>query len=555
MKELLASPACRGWCWMIALLVGPVLLHGASQDVRFFGLYNGQVWHQESAEPPALATVGNPHEFKAFVLLGSTPTVSSVSLKWPNNTTRPLQKLPTSWLYYTNLPNQPNLNFAAPQGSYTFTIESASAGSKTITLGLFGDFYPVTPRLLNWVEAQTIDTEKPFTLNWAANIASFTEVQIHEGDRLVFRTGDMPGEAGSLVANAASAVIPARTLQPGGKYRASITAWARMAANTAGYPGALGWVAYTKRTEFWIRAAFPTNDIVSFSTFKTRRYGQTSPVDVLPDPTASYALVAAAEGTGPTVVKGASWRAQPGPARALERAGNTWSREDRFATEALLNAAAPNGPIEFTFDTTRNGLRTVPLAFADTLPPAPVLQNWYEANTIESAKTFALRWQLAGNFVRVRIFRGGQPVFHASNLPGDGAGLPAGATSVTLPAGLLAPGETCEVRLLAARLSRTELYEYPRAFGLSGAAAETTAILRARGGTVQTPTFTRAARDGAFFSLSLAGDPGRVHALEGTADFRTWTLLFQTNATVGEFQIRLPASALQNRPFLRALAY
>jgi len=555
MKEVLAKRSFGFWCGLIAWLAGPILAYGASQDVRFFGLYNGQVWHQESAEPPVLAAEGKPHEFKAFVLLGSAPTVSSVSLKWPGNITRPLQKLQTSWLYFTNFPNQPNLNFAAPQGSYTFTIESASAGAKTITLGLFGDFYPVTPRLLNWVEAQTIDTEKPFTLNWAANIASFTEVQIHEGDRLVFRTGDMPGEAGSLAANAASAVIPARTLQPGGKYRASITAWARMAANTTGYPGALGWVAYTKRTEFLIRAAFATNDIVAFSTFKTRRYRQTSPADVLPDSTASFALVAAAECTGPTVVKGTSWRAPNGSARALERAGNTWSREDRFATEALLNAAAPNGPVEFTFDTTRNGLRTVPLAFADNLPPAPVLQNWYEANTIESAKAFTLRWQSAGNFVRVRMFRGGQQVFHASNLPGEGAGLPAGATSVTLPAGLLAPGETCEVRLLAARLSRAELYEYPRAVGLSGAAAETTATLRARGGTVQTPAFTQATRDGAFFSVGLSGDPGRVHAVEGTADFRTWTLLFQTNAPAGEFQIRLPASALQNRPFLRSLAY
>lgn len=548
--------AWRAWLCALALLALALEASAASADVRFFGVYNGQVWWQESVEAPILApSVGNPHEFKAFVVLGSTPTVSAVALKWPNNTTRPLKQLPTTWLYFTNLPSQPNLNFAAPQGVYTFTIESASAGKKTIPLGLFGDFYPVTPRLLNWLDAQTIDAEKPFTLSWAGNIASFTEVQIHEGDSLVFATSPVPGESGALGANAASAVIPAKTLKAGGKYRASITAWARMAADTTGYPGALGWAAYTKRTEFTIRAGFAVNDITSFSAFKKRRYAQTSPADIAPDVQAPFELSCATESTGPTAAKAISIKGPTGAARPLERNGNTWSRDERFTTEALLNAAAPNGPMDFLFDTLRNSLRTVTLSFVGNLPNPPVIQNWYEASAIESAKPFTLRWQPAGDFVQVRLVKGGQVTLRTGASPKDADALPANATSFTLPAGFLAPGETCEVRILAARVAQSEPYEYPKALGISGAAAETSAIIRARGGNVQIPAFTRAVRDGNAFSLNLSGDPGRLHTLEASTDLRTWTAVLQTNAPSREFQIRLPVEALQARPFLRALAY
>src|SRR5205823_2362803 len=58
------------------------------------------------------------------------------------------------------------LDGAAPAGKYTFSLNTAHDGLKTLTLTLPASEYPSAPHVKNFQVAQTIDPARPFTVNW-----------------------------------------------------------------------------------------------------------------------------------------------------------------------------------------------------------------------------------------------------------------------------------------------------------------------------------------------------------------------------------------------------
>lgn len=532
-------------------------------DVRFFGLSKGAYHLQTSPAAPVLAP-GNSYEFHAWVDLNVPGTLASASLKWPgfqNPPTKTLTNYTTHWERRESWPNFNNLNAAAPNGTYTMTLEGSGIGTKTSTLTISADFYPPAPHLANFASAQEIDWRNPFTLQWQANSAEFTQVRITEGEAVVFETGQYPGAPNALPARASSVVIPALTLSEGRVYNARITAWTRASSDATTIPGAIGWAAYKRTTDVILRTMFANNDVIWYGVRKTQRLIQTSPAPPVLALDHPYEARAFAEASKPGGLAAATAIFPSGP-RVFLALGTTWSWSERFPSFQAMEAAVPAGNCEFTLQTLGNGLRsaTLPLT-GNAWPPAPRLSNWYEANRITANQPFTLRWDplpgaSAADFLQVRVTANGSVLFETAAHPKAAGALNGLATSVTLPAGILPPGGTAEASILYFRPNHTDSFSYPRTPGVAGYASETQALLRARGGAFNPPRFSAIQRQGGHILAGIAqADPGRVYTIQQSAGLRAWTSVLQTNAPASEFSVLLNAPPPGGKAFLRLLAY
>jgi hypothetical protein len=118
-----------------------------------------------------------------------------------------------------------------------------------------------------------------------------------------------------------------------------------------------------------------------------------------------------------------------------------------------LESAWPNGKYSFFIFGSSNRLMTPTLSLGGDAYPtnAPHIQNFTEAQAVDPAKDFAVRWNpLPGGttndlvFVSVRSLADQGAVFSTAFLKGEGA-LDGSATDVTIPAGTLVPGQDYDV--------------------------------------------------------------------------------------------------------------
>lgn len=173
------------------------------------------------------------------------------------------------WDFFTEFDTKAELDAAFKTGKYTFSIDTVNQGVKSPAVTLPSESYPVTPHVSNWADAQLIDANSDFTLNWNAftggTTGDFIQVSIvNSSDETIFET---PGfwESNALVGTARSVVIPNGTLEAGEEYTATLLFANASTLDRATYKNAIGTTAYSKQTSFTLQT-IPPEGVLQFQS-------------------------------------------------------------------------------------------------------------------------------------------------------------------------------------------------------------------------------------------------------------------------------------------------
>jgi hypothetical protein len=384
-------------------------------------------------------------------------------------------------------------------------------------------------------------------------------VKIFDGSTLIFQSPDSPAGPGALTGQSNAVAIPKTFLSQGKTYKGQIVAWHKASGDTTTYPGAQSYAAYTRQTEFTLKSLWNVSDVRWFGVAKKTRYIQTSilaPSIATDNP---YEFTAFADATAGPNLTAAAVQAPSKAIKNLTAATATgWRFSEKFPSQATLQTAYANASYQFSLQTLHNGLQQITLDLSPAVAAVPQISNWNEVNAIDPSKGFTLSWNALGgatnDFVQVRISKGGQLVFQSGDDPSAANALNGTSKSISLPAGLLQSGETCECTITFLKAVDLDTFSYPRALGFAGYGTETTATLRARGGTVRVPVLSAAKINNGLMEFEIDADPGRLYGIEGTSDFRSWQNLALTNAPSNPFLFRFQPNPQQKNLILRVYA-
>lgn len=264
MKTFLRQPPVPGFL-ITLLILSCAALQVAAQDASLVAIIKSQYFEQSEVGIPVL--INNPNDerfrFAAFVDADSPGSIMSASVMTPGGATHNLVADGESFHFEANFSDKEDLDEDFAEGSYALSIVTQNDGTQNLTLTLPADSYSNVPRVTNWDAAQNIDSTMPFTLTWDPFIGGSTDdfvmVEIESdgpmgGSRAYESPG--PGKPMSLNGTSTSVSIPASTLMPGVKYRASLSFFHIVAAASV-YSTEL--VAFEKRTLFSIKAAGGTD--------------------------------------------------------------------------------------------------------------------------------------------------------------------------------------------------------------------------------------------------------------------------------------------------------
>lgn len=120
----------------------------------------------------------------------------------------------------------------------------------------------------------------------------------------------------------------------------------------------------------------------------------------------------------------------------------------------------------------------------DTYPVAPHINNYAEAQNVDSTQPFVLRWDALGipsaDFAKVRVELDGVLVFETPPILGAAGALGSSATSVTIPTGRLIHGQVYNVMLTSFRSVNRDTTTIPGATAYFAYASETATTIRTR---------------------------------------------------------------------------
>lgn len=188
-----------------------------------------------------------------------------------------------------------------------------------------------------------------------------------------------------------------------------------------------------------------------FGLRKDGHFLQTSPTSIEPapgfeDPPFSFSAVVTGPAAGPAVTAGSLTR-PGGASEPLVMAGGFAVLFEDFETEAELHAAFPAGAYTLRFTQAGQPQRVINLTMPGGALLRPRIANHAAAQAVNAAADFTLQWDaFPGATANDRIFLDisdltGNSVFEAPDVcvPRD---LPVNATSIVIPAGTLAAGQT-----------------------------------------------------------------------------------------------------------------
>jgi hypothetical protein len=196
------------------------------------------------------------------------------------------------------------------------------------------------------------------------------------------------------------------------------------------------------------------------------------------NPFAFYALVGEAF---PGSVSNATLRAPGGANYILNSSEDDleFNFGQKFPTKSALDAAFPSGSYLYTLATFNDGTRTPTLSLPSELyPNAPRIANWTAAQTVDANADFTLMWDAFGggtsdDFVQLSIENQGEENFFQTPDIIAPDSLDGTHTSVAIPAGTLAPGQTYHGRLLFAKRRSLDTNSYPPVPGITAFFRET----------------------------------------------------------------------------------
>jgi hypothetical protein len=436
------------------------LVAASTPDVRQILLAKGVSYGQTAAGIPVAAD--QPYQLMAQVVAQAGDVISA-SLQPPSGSAVPLSfNGSDKFRIKPTYRSQAALDADFPNGSYTFTVQTVHNGLRTVPLTLTGNSYPNAPQLVNFTAAQAINPAAEFTISWNAfaggTAGDYVKFFLEDGSgNSVLTTPDL-GAPGALTGISPNSItIPANTLAPGTTYKCQLLFARLTQVNSTSYGlGVNGYAAYVAQTQFPAVTTAP-QDVQSFGVLKGQRFSQSSasaPVLVNGNPYA-FDVFVNSDNSG---VTGGSVKLPNGTTQVLDsNNGETPSLYRSFPTLSGLDAAYPAGNYTVTLNTVHNGTKAVTLLLPiSAFPNAPRVLNFAALQAADASAALTVTWGAfagggASDFVQLVVSaQDGSEIFQTPQGGFPGA-LTGTATSATIPANLLAPSQTYQVRILFAK--------------------------------------------------------------------------------------------------------
>ena len=452
---------------------------GTGADVEVYLVGKQRFFEQTSSGPPGLEPTEG-YRFDANILQKAPGLVLSAQVIFPDLSSRTLSIRPTERAidFKEYFDSAGALDAAYASGLYAFGLNTIHDGARLLALAMPGAAYPEAPHVSNFGAAQAFDASAPFTLRWdalsggTANDMVLVEVQ-NDATGEVLAQSPEPGEPGVLPGTATSWVLPANTLAPGQSYRGRIQFIKVVGYDTVQYPGATGVVFFGARTRFRISTAPGASgpDVSVVVVGKGRSFKQSGAGSPVADPDRQAQFTAFAEARADNLILSATLRLPNGQQQPMADEGKPRIQQ-RFTSQAALDAAYPNGTYQVILQTVHDGLRTITLTVnGDAYPPAPHVSNFAAAQAINPVNAFTLAWDAfpaaeAADYVQVGIERQDQVVFRTGD-PGQPGALDGTAVGVSVPANTLSLGRAYGAWLTLAHGVSSDTTSYPgvAAFG------------------------------------------------------------------------------------------
>ena len=229
----------------------------------------------------------------------------------------------------------------------------------------------------------------------------------------------------------------------------------------------------------------PAGDAQFYEVTKGAFLVQTSAALPALQSNAPFALLAAAEKCSSIGLTNAALRLPGGTTVPLQTNRNGFTLVAAYASQALLDAAYPDGTYTLTMQTMSDGAKAAPLVVVSNGVPSPHVGNWAAAQTINADADFLLQWDpftngTAADWIKLTVRDyASDVVFETANplSPGQ-AGLLNGTNSgVVIPRETLIPGRTYSAELMFAKVDANAA-SYPGVVGIGATFQSTTFTLR-----------------------------------------------------------------------------
>jgi hypothetical protein len=441
-------------------------------DLEEYSIARGKGFEQTGDNQP-VPDRNDEFRFDARVEASSSNAISSATLITPPGTRIPLiLNPPDEFEFSATATNELAFNALYPPGSYTFDIQGRQ-GPVSVVLNVPDILYPDPPHA--HVRALgNPEPDLPVTLTWDPWIGGTTNdfirvrIQDDDGDT-VFETPGR-GDVGALNGLDTSVTIPAGVFQLAEDYEGRIRFERFVVEHEVPFPGAEGTASYFSRTDFDIEAKRP--DVEDYRIDRGRRFDQTTTALPVPDPGDEYEFNTRVQGSSEHLITSVTLTTPPGNTVTLDPNNDFDQFEftDDAPTLAEYDNIYPPGPYIFHVVSTNDGPKDITLNVPpNDFPPAPhVLSD--PRTPVPANRPLLLQWEpwaggTADDVIRLRIEDADNELVFETPGRGNAGHLNGLATSVTIPAGTLAPGQTYEGQLVFERIALSDETTLPGAEG------------------------------------------------------------------------------------------
>lgn len=230
---------------LLALVACAALAAGShAADVSSYGVAKAHLFIQSSSAAP-VEQPGAPYALAVWVE-GDIDAITGATVQSPLGFPLDLDLNDAGTRFEAVAPvTAETLDFLAPNGTYSFNIESDNDLISLAQLSLSGSAFPATiPQISNFDAAQEIDAGAAFTLNWNT-----------QSDAPAFRLVIVDDSGAEVIVEEGSAAgftIPAGTLAADSSYVGRLRFRKLLGSDTASIPGAIGTAELYNETEFEI---------------------------------------------------------------------------------------------------------------------------------------------------------------------------------------------------------------------------------------------------------------------------------------------------------------
>jgi hypothetical protein len=222
-----------------------------------------EFYAQTNNSPPTQSPLSIASRFYASVHSKFPGACVSATLNLPMEGTKALSFNHLNYQEFLefndDFPSPSSMNSTWRGGKYKLSIQTLSEGKFSTVLSLGVERKFTVPQLLNWNEAQSIDSSLPFTFQWNPFVEATTNDYVRvnviddSGEYLVYTPDEF--EPGALPGSTQSYTISPNTLAPGKKYFADVIFVKMTGIHTDPVTSIQTGIASVHTTSFYIHTA------------------------------------------------------------------------------------------------------------------------------------------------------------------------------------------------------------------------------------------------------------------------------------------------------------